>query len=247
MVKKNSSDMDIYSGETRSSPKNRRNKNSSDMDICTEEPRSVPKKETHVPQPQKKNKKRKRKETSEEKTKIRKKSSNKEPNKKVRLSILKGNVFQIDITNPDFSGSKHRGTYDCVICTLEALGILSLSQGQNQRKYLSPNGVFDHQIFNLMGNRYSGTEWKFERVHYEELESFLNEIRPNHAIFAKLEGPDCWHAVVFYKSKNNKLGMMDFQINPVLNIVGYEKIKKEYLEEYEFKENFFEVLTCEFV
>ena len=49
------------------------------------------------------------------------------------------------------------------------------------------------------------------------------------------------------KSKNNKLGMMDFQINPVLNIVGYEKIKEEYLEEYEFKENFFEVLTCEFV
>lgn len=205
------------------------------MDIYSGEIRSLPKKENDVPQPQKKNKKRKRK------------PSNKAPNKKVNLSVLKGNVFQIDITNPDFSGSKHRGTSDCVICTLEALGILSLSQGQNQRKYLSPNGVFDHQIFNLMKNRYSGTEWKFERVHYEELESFLKEIRPNHAIFAKLEGPECWHAVVFYKAKNNKLGMMDFQRNPVLHIVGYEKIKEEYLEEYEFKENFFEVLTCKFV
>ena len=240
MVKKTSSDMDTDTGEARSMPKKTRpqGKNSSQMDTDTGEVRSVPKK--------KQTNKRKRQIPKSEKVTIRETKEDR-PAKKVKFSISKGELFQIDITNPDFSGSKHRGTVDCVICTLEALGILSLSQGQNQRKFLDSDGITDDQIYYLMRNRYSGTEWNFQRIPFKELETFLSEIKRNHAIFVKLEGSEYCHAIVFYKTKNYTLGLMDFQMEPRLHMTGFEKIKKEYIEKYGFLKKFFQVLTYKFV
>ena len=240
MVKKTSSDMDTDTGEARSKPKKTRpqGKNSSQMDTDTGEARSKPKK--------KQTNKRKRQNSEPEKVMIRKTKQNR-PSKKAKFSISKGELFQIDITNPDFSGSKHRGTVDCVICTLEALGILSLSQGQNQRKFLDSDGITDDQIYYLMRNRYSGTEWNFQRIPFKELETFLGEIKRNHAIFVKLEGSEFCHAIVFYKTRNYTLGLMDFQMEPRLHMTGFEKIKKEYIEKNGFKQKFFQVLTYKFV
>lgn len=222
-------------------------KNYSDMDIDTGETRSVSKKKlTSVPQPQPPNNKRKRQKSKSEEVIIRKTKQDR-PSKKTKFSISKGEIFQIDITNPDFSGSKHRGTVDCVICTLEALGILSLSQGQKQRKFLDSDGITDDQIYYLMRNRYSGTEWNFQRISFKDLEAFLGEIKRNHAIFVKLEGPEYCHAIVFYKTRNYTLGLMDFQTEPRLHMTGFEKIKKEYIEKNGFLKKFFQVLTYRFV
>ena len=260
MKKKKSSDMDIYTQETSSEPKKSKQNKASKPRPITNKRKRRNTEETSSSITSFMNKRKsspvirdmesKSSKTKKEKVAIKKtKPLNKTPMKKLKISKLHGILFQIDITNPYFSGSKYRGTVDCVICTLEALGIISLSQGQNQREHLTSKGVSVEQILHFMKNRYSWTEWNFERVFYHELENFLkNEIRPNHAIFAALSGPgsESGHAVVFYRTKNGKLGLMDFQANPVLTIVGYEKINNEYLEKNNFDKNHFHVLTYKF-
>lgn len=229
---KNSSEMSLVTDNNiKSSTK--RKKNSSEMSLVTQQQKPIMKKLE--------NKKRKREPTQT------KENSNKSKDlKKHKTTFLKSNLFQIEITNPEYSGSKKKVYADCVVCTFEALGVLTLSQAESQRKKIVGNGLPINRILEIIGKKYPKRNFKFESVSKENIDVFLkNEIRPNHAIFAAFSHKYGGHAVVLYRTSNNQLGFMDFQQEPIEKIIGYENILQKLTNELYYTNNF-HVLTYYF-